>query len=50
MPLEGHFLLVTIPTSFMLTHEGHATPVPHSVGEELQDVYCYKVLNYSTNK
>lgn len=34
MPLEGHFLLVVIPKSFMLTHEGHATPVPHSVGED----------------
>lgn len=50
MPLEGHFLLVVIPKSFMLTHEGHATPVPYSVGEELQDVYFYTVLSNSINK
>lgn len=60
MPLEGHFLSVIISKSFMLTHEGHVTPVPHSMGEELQDVYFSQphfsndtsavVLNDSTNK
>lgn len=50
MPLKGHFLLVIILKSFMLTHKEQATRVPHNVGDELQDVYFYKMLNNSTNK